>query len=83
MLDNLLKLKTEIASMDRNALFNKTNKKKDQMEMAFITGFNTQYKAFEHILKKYWPILKEDRVLSKILPNRPKFVYRRAPTLRN
>lgn len=53
------------------------------MEMAFITGFNTQYEAFEHILKKYWPILKEDRVLSQIPPNKPKFVYRRAPTLQN
>lgn len=53
------------------------------MEMAFVTGFNNQYKALKHIMKKYWPILKEDRVLSRILPARPKFVYRRAPTLRN
>lgn len=33
-------------------------------------------------MKKYWLILK-DLILSKILPAKPKFVYRKAPSLRN
>lgn len=51
--------------------------------MTFITGFNRQYQGVERIVRKYWPILKSDRILSKILPKRTRFVYRKAPTLRN
>lgn len=84
-LDNLVKLKLEIMKMDRKKIYSrkKLTIKTDKRDIAFITGFNSQYKAFERIMKKYWPILKEDRVLSNILPNKPRFVYRKAPTLRN
>lgn len=83
-METLVKLKADIASMDRKNLFKKNNNKKEKpMDIAFITGFNTQYKDFKHILKKYWPILKEDRVLAKILPNKPNFIYRKAPNLRD
>lgn len=58
-------------------------KEKNNTDLVFVTGFNTQYKEFEHILMKYWPILKEDRVLANIIPSKPKVVYRRAPTLRD
>lgn len=70
--------------MDRNILLNHSNNiKNEQMEITFIAGFNNQYKDVERIIKKYWPIFQEDQVLSKILPGKPKFVYRKPPTLRN
>lgn len=31
-------------------------------------------------MRKYWPILKSDRILSTILPKKPRFVYKKAPT---
>lgn len=58
-------------------------KANNYMDIAFITGFNNQYQQLQHIIKKYWPILKEDRTLSKTLPKKPRFIYRRAPTLRH
>lgn len=76
-------MKTDIANLDRNSLFTKSKKGKKNTDLVFVTGFNTQYKEFEHILTKYWPILKEDRVLANILPKKPRVVYRRAPTLRD
>lgn len=82
---NLIKLKEEIKGIDRNSLMIKQDRKKanNYMDIAFITGFSNQYQQLEHIIKNYWPILKEDRTLSKILPKKPRFIYRRAPTLRN
>lgn len=83
-LDNLVKLKMEILNMDRkDLLWKKIRNANNQKDVAFITGFNSQYKDFERIMRKYWPILREDGVLSNILPNKPKFVYRKALTLRN
>lgn len=35
-------------------------------------GFNRQYKQVENIVKKYWPILKSDKTLKKILPQYPR-----------
>lgn len=74
----LAKLKEKMSKVDqKNLLVQKNKATNSQQNMAFITGFNTQYKEFEFIFKKYWPIL------SKILPNKPTFIYRRAPSLRH
>lgn len=37
----------------------------------------------ETIIKKHWPILQSDRTLNSILPRKPVFIYKKAPTLRN
>lgn len=82
--NTLAKLKSDVMKMDRKTLLNNTRKRRnEQGEILFITGYNNQYKDVERIIHRYWPILQEDRVLSKILPRKPKFVYRRAPNLRN
>lgn len=49
----------------------------------FFMDFNIQHKQIEKICKKYWNIVKADRHLGPILPEKPKFTYRRAPTLRD
>lgn len=53
------------------------------MHIAFITGYSNQYQQLKHIIKKYWHILKEDKTLSKILTQKPRLIYRSAPTFRN
>lgn len=45
--------------------------------------FNMQHKQIEKIVKKYWNIVKADRHLGTILPEKSRFTYRRAPTLRD
>lgn len=47
-----------------------------------ILDFNV-HKKFEKIVRRHWPILKQDRVLGPALPEYPEFVYRKAPSLRD
>lgn len=53
------------------------------MNALFLSGFHRQYRTVEGIFKKFWPILLKDKDLQSSLPKKPKFIYRRAPTLRN
>lgn len=57
--------------------------KNDGSEIRIILNYNIQHKKFEKIIMKHWDILKKDRVLGTVLPSRPRFIYRRAPTLRD
>lgn len=55
-LEGLAKLKAKITQIDREDLLVQKNiASNNHRSMAFNTGFNTQYKKFEFILKKYWP----------------------------
>lgn len=48
-----------------------------------ILDYNAQYKKIEKIRKRHWHILLMDTHLQELLPQNPKFVYKRAPTLRD
>lgn len=51
--------------------------------MPFVTGYNnTVYRALEKIIKNR-PIICNDPHLNKILPTKPKFIYRRARRIRD
>lgn len=52
-------------------------------DVPMIMDFNIQHRKIEKIFKKHWPLLLADHQLRKILPDKPKFVYRREPTLRD
>lgn len=82
---NLESLKNQIRAMDRNNMIEqKKNEKNNRYnEMAFLTGFSRQHKLVEKVLKKHWPVLRSDNILRNLLPNKPSFIYRRAPALRN
>lgn len=68
--------------MDRRSLLNNNKTHHSSiMDLSFITEYSNQYQQLESIIKKYWPILKEDRTLAAVLPNKPRFIYRKAPTL--
>lgn len=48
-----------------------------------FTSFSTQHKQVKAILSKHWGILKNDRILNTVLPDRAKIIFRGAPTLRS
>lgn len=69
--------------MDRDSLLTNTQPRKYKGDLAFIRGFHRQYKEVDNIFKKHWPILLKDKYLGSLLRTKPKFIYRRAPGLRN
>lgn len=74
-----------VRKMDRTSLVsNRPRVKQDETgNIRIILDYNVQYKKFEKIIRKYWPILKQDKTLGPVLPERPQFVYKRAPSLRD
>lgn len=48
-----------------------------------ILDYNTQYKKIEQIVRRHWYILLTDIHLQDLLPQNPKFICKRAPTLRD
>ena len=48
-----------------------------------ILDYNVQHKKFERIIAKNWSILKQDKVLGPVLPEKPQFIYKKAPSLRD
>lgn len=51
--------------------------------LSLVVDFNAQHKQIERIVRKYWNIIKANRHLGVILPEKPRFTYWRAPTLRD
>lgn len=48
-----------------------------------VLEYNAQYKKIEKIFARHWHILKSDSGLREVLPDRPMFIYKRNPTLRD
>ncbi|XP_073481353.1 uncharacterized protein [Aquarana catesbeiana] len=77
-------IRLKVANMDRELILSsKVRKHKQDNSIPFITGFNTQYKKLEDIIKKNWSIISSDPQLSKVLPRKPTFVYRKARRIRD
>lgn len=70
--------------MDRKVLNSNVSHKNvnTSTNMKMVVDYNIQYKKFEKNHPER-PILKQDRVLGSFLPERPQFIYRKAPTLRD
>lgn len=70
--------------MDRDALLlNKPAQKRQELPPALIMDYNIQYKQVERIIEKYWNVLKCDDILKTLIPDKPRFIYRRATNLRD
>ena len=52
-------------------------------EVMFITKFNNQHWAIKRALQKHWPILQQDAALGRVLPKKPKVVFRRASNVKS
>lgn len=78
---NLIKEKIEeVKNMQREALLEDKKSICQQDQVPLVLEYNFQYKKIEKIVARHWHILKSPR---EVLPDRPKFMYRRAPTLRD
>lgn len=74
----------EVYDIPREKLIqDKVKESKQYQEIPLIMNFNTQHKQIEQIIKRHWSLLLADRQLQSILPEKPRFTYRRAPTLRD
>lgn len=58
-------------------------RKHNHIQKYQVLDFNVQFKDIEKIIHRHWYILKEDKHLQKILPEKPLIIYKRAPTLRD
>lgn len=47
-------------------------------EWNFISGFHSQFREVEEIFINHWHILRMDKVLSAVLPQKPGFIYGKA-----
>lgn len=82
---SLEKTKEEVMRMNRDEMLKdkkRNENKKDENDAAFLTNFNRHYREVEKIINKHWKILKTDKILKTFLPAKPKFIYRRAPSMR-
>lgn len=55
---------------------------KKLLELPIIMNFHIQHRQVERMLKKHWSLLKADRQLQSVLTDTPRFIYRRAATLK-
>lgn len=73
----------EVYQIPRNVLVRDKNKDgTTDHGLPLIMNYSVQHKQVERIIKKYWPLLKADKTLHNVLPDKPRFTYRRVPTLR-
>lgn len=74
----------EINQTPREVLIqDKIKDNKDNNDIPLIMNYSIQHKKMERIIRKHWPLLKSDKTLCNILPDKPHFIYRRVPTLRD
>lgn len=74
---------TQVSQIKRETLLVARPKEQLGSEVAFVSGFYRQFQQVETIFKKHWPILLKDQDLQSTISSKPKFIYRRAPGLRN
>ena len=75
-----------MGSLNRADLVQDSNKqvtKEGNFEFKIVLDYNIQYRQFEKIVNKHWEVLKKDKVLGTVLPAHPRFIYRKAPSLRD
>lgn len=75
----------ELEKIDWFELIKDKRKKQDsRINVApIVLDYNAQHKNVEKIIKWHWHILLTDTHLKSLHPQIPKFVYKRAPTLRD
>lgn len=73
----------EVGQMQRKELLEDKTPMCQQDQVPLVFDYNFQHKKIESIISRHWHILKSDTGLREVLPDRPKFIYKRAPTLRD
>lgn len=80
--ENLDRIIGNVASTSREELLKDVTHPpvNNNQEWSFISGFHLQYKEVENIFNSHWHILQMDKTLKPVLPSKPGFIYRRAPS---
>lgn len=55
----------------------------DNFKWSLLTAFSTQHKQIKAIFEQHWGILRNDKFLGSVLPERPKVIYRGVPSLKS
>lgn len=70
--------------MDRLILIKDKEYNNQQIDrVPIILDYNVQHRQVERIIQRHWHMLQADKHLHTILPNKPKFVYKKAPTIQD
>lgn len=64
--------------MNRNLLMKDQSRhiQDTKCKWSFITSFSVQYKQIKDIFNHHWKVLKNDRALGPVLPDRAGVIYR-------
>lgn len=82
-LDSLI---LEVGNRDRrDLLLDKPPRAEDREDfgLAFITTYSSQHWAIKRIIKKHWPVIKNDRILGPLLSEKPRVLFRGATSFRH
>lgn len=72
----------EVAHMKKgDQIKDKTIPNCEQDHVPFVLDYNIQHKKIVKVIQHHWHILQSDKYLQGILPKRPRFIYRRAPSI--
>lgn len=72
-----------VRSLDRDSLLIDQTKPNtsERFKWPFFTTFSGQHYKIKKSFKKHWSVLKNDRVLGPILPDKPGYIFRGLPSL--
>lgn len=73
----------EVGRMSRQELLEDKTPTCQLDQVPLVLDYNFQHKKIENIVSRHWHILKSDKGLGELLPEKPKFIYKRASTLRD
>lgn len=82
----LEKEKNKVGCVNREDLLKDSTKVTDNENhegISVVLDYSTQSYEVRRIICKYWSVLKQDAQLKDVLPDKPKFVFKRAPNLRD
>lgn len=55
----------------------------DAFRWSLLTSFSNQHRCIKAILTKHWDILRNDRILGNVLPDRARVIFKGAPNIIN
>lgn len=76
---------SRVLQIERSALLvDKPRRDPDEsLKWSVLTSFSVQHKQIKSIIEHHWNVLRKDRILGTLLPERAKVTYRGAPSLRS
>lgn len=79
----ILRLKYRVSVLDRRVLLADYTRPRNEQKFkwSFLTAFSVQHRKIKDIVNKHWKVLKKDRCLGPVLPDRAAVTYRGATSM--